>query len=107
MSLPTSASLDAPRPIVGIDVPSLVALNELHKDTNLMTQPASKPPNPVPRCYPSPACSPPGRPLLPPLLPPDYKPETRPHYPGGWGSGVGSHRRLAITPAITRRTARP
>jgi len=40
MSLPTSASLDAPRPIVDVDVPSLVALNELHKDTNLMTQPA-------------------------------------------------------------------
>jgi len=33
-------TLDAPRPIVDVDVPSLVALNELHKDTNLMTQPA-------------------------------------------------------------------
>ena len=33
-------TLDAPRPVVDVDVPSFVALNELHKDTNLMTQPA-------------------------------------------------------------------
>ena len=33
-------TLDAPRPIVDVDVLSFVALNELHKDTNLITHPA-------------------------------------------------------------------
>ena len=33
-------SLDAPRPVVDVVAPSLVPLNELHKDTNLITQPA-------------------------------------------------------------------
>src|SRR5207248_6026608 len=38
-----------------------------------------------------------------PSQPPDYKPETRPHYPGGWGSGVGSQARCANTLAVSRR----
>jgi hypothetical protein len=33
-------TLDGPRPVVDVDAPSLVALPELHKDTNLITQPA-------------------------------------------------------------------
>src|SRR5205807_5938392 len=41
-------------------------------------------------------------PLLTPSLPPDHQGENRPRYPGGWGSGVGSHRRCAITRAVTR-----
>src|SRR5712691_2196098 len=49
------------------------------------------------------SCLLPDRPLLPPLLPPDHLGDDRPRYPGGWGSGVGSHPRCAITPAITRR----
>src|SRR5207248_8444893 len=34
------------------------------------------------------------------------KPETRPHYPGGWGSGVGSQASHAITLAVRRRRGR-
>src|SRR5713226_4068100 len=47
------------------------------------------------------------RPPPPPsLLPPDYKPEIRPHYPGGWGSGVGSQASRAVTLAVSRRRGR-
>ena len=38
--------------------------------------------------------------------PPDYKPENRPHYPGGWGSGVGSLGQVATTLAVSRRRGR-
>jgi hypothetical protein len=36
------------------------------------------------------------------FFPPDHQPETRPHYPGGWGSGVGSQASPAITLAVSR-----
>src|SRR5467141_1275943 len=42
-------------------------------------------------------------PLPPPTLHPDHQDENRPRYPGGWGSGVGSHRRCAITLSVTWR----
>jgi len=60
----------------------------------------------------APGCSPKGAPMWgwnrpgrPPsfFFPPDHQGKTRPRYPGGWGSGVGSHRRCAITCAVTRK----
>jgi len=38
-----------------------------------------------------------------PFLLPVLRGETRPRYPGGWGSGVGSHRTHTATLAITER----
>src|SRR5205807_1768796 len=48
----------------------------------------------------------PTAPLVLSSQPPDYQPEIRPHYPGGWGSGVGSQASRAITLAVTRRRGR-
>jgi hypothetical protein len=92
-------SFDPPRAVVDVAAPSFVPLNDLHK--------RHKPADPTcPRDHLTPyqtvACllPVPGRPLVPLLLPPDHLDETRPRYPGGWGSGVGSHRGCAVTPAV-------
>src|SRR5205085_165974 len=61
-----------------------------------------------PSKHPCPPIPPPWpRPPLPFPLLPDLRGETRPRYPGGWGSGVGSHLGRATTLAITERRGRP
>ena len=49
----------------------------------------------------------PGRPSLPLHFVFNYQGENRPRSQSGWGSEVGSHRSLAIAPAVTRTMGRP